>query len=208
MSKKLNGTPMRELPKYKSHKIVHALKILNIDLDLATGAAVITPAEEVYGPFPVDAEYMGKHKPRIGGYYVVYEDGYKSWSPAEAFESGYAKIEGDSYSPLSELKAALQRDEDYAWTWHCNIACIALDCGESHEDANRRAASFMKNAFDVDVTNQDNWKQLEDQWKSDLPKIVREKEKFLEVLESGDPLKDFYDEDDLASAVEYFLNKL
>lgn len=86
--------PMRELPQYKSHKIVHALKIHNLDLDAETGAAVITPAEDGYGPFGVDAEYMGKHKPRIGGYYVVYEDGYKSWSPADAFEKGYTKIDG------------------------------------------------------------------------------------------------------------------
>lgn len=85
--------PMRELPQYKSHKIVHALKIHNIDYD-ETGQAVITPEEDGYGPFPVDAEYMGKHKPRIGGYYVVYEDGYKSWSPADAFEKGYTAING------------------------------------------------------------------------------------------------------------------
>ncbi len=86
------GVPMRELPRYKSHKIVHALKIHNIDIDKETGAAVITPADEGYGPFAVDSEYMAKHKPQSGGYYVVYEDGYKSWSPAEAFESGYTLI--------------------------------------------------------------------------------------------------------------------
>ncbi len=28
-------------------------------------------------------------KTEVGGYYVVYEDGYKSFSPAGAFESGY-----------------------------------------------------------------------------------------------------------------------
>lgn len=94
--------PMRELPQYKSHKIVHALKIHNIDLDSETGAAVITPAEDGYGPFGVDAEYMEKHKPRIGGYYVVYDDGYKSWSPADAFEKGYTKIgqQGESGFPF------------------------------------------------------------------------------------------------------------
>lgn len=204
-----SGLPMRELPRYKSHKIVHALKIHNIDLDLESGAAVITPADDGYGPFPVDAEYMGKHKPRIGGYYVVYEDGYKSWSPAEAFEGGYVKIEGDSYTPLSELKAALQIDQDYAWTWECNLACIGLDCGGSHEDANRRAAQFMKNAFDVDVTTQEHWRKFEAEWTAKpqlaVPKIIREKDTFLSVLESGDPLKDFYDEDDLASALEYLL---
>lgn len=94
--------PMRELPQYKSHKIVHALKIRNIDVDLNSGAAVITPEEDGYGPFGVDAEYMGKHKPRIGGYYVVYEDGYKSWSPADAFEKGYTKIDGrDDVAPCA-----------------------------------------------------------------------------------------------------------
>ena len=36
--------------------------------------------------------YMHKHKPEVGGYYVVYEDGYKSFSPAGAFESGYTLL--------------------------------------------------------------------------------------------------------------------
>ena len=29
---------------------------------------------------------------QVGGYYVVYTGGYKSWSPAEAFEDGYTKV--------------------------------------------------------------------------------------------------------------------
>ena len=53
---------------------------------------MITPAEEGYAPFRVDWEYMHKHKPEVGGYYVVYEDGYKSFSPAKAFEDGYAAV--------------------------------------------------------------------------------------------------------------------
>ena len=47
----------------------------------------------VYAPFKVDHSYIRKHNPQIGGYYVVYEDGYKSFSPAEVFESGYTLIE-------------------------------------------------------------------------------------------------------------------
>ena len=42
--------------------------------------------------FTPDYNYVKKHNPQAGGYYVVYEDGYKSWSPAEAFESGYTKM--------------------------------------------------------------------------------------------------------------------
>lgn len=154
---------MMELPRYKSHKIVHALKIHNIDVDLDSGAAVITPEDAGYGPFGVSAEYMGKHKPRIGGYYVVYDDGYQSWSPCDAFEKGYTKVDGAD-SPVLELSAALQADEDYAWTWLCNLACIGIDAGGSHESANRYAAQFMQNAFGVNVCNQENWKNLLLQW--------------------------------------------
>ena len=28
-----------------------------------------------------------------GGYYVLYENGYESWSPADVFEAGYVKME-------------------------------------------------------------------------------------------------------------------
>ena len=88
----------REMPKYNCHKQVWALKIETImpDSEVAKqhnretdGSAMITPAEEDYAAFKVDAEYMSKHKPVAGGYYVVYKDGYKSFSPAEAFEEGY-----------------------------------------------------------------------------------------------------------------------
>lgn len=83
----------REMPKYRSHKEVHALKILKVqdDLDPNEGRTIV-PADEGYGPFPVDAGYVRKHNPQAGGYYVVYQDGYKSWSPAEAFEGGYTRI--------------------------------------------------------------------------------------------------------------------
>lgn len=50
---------------------------------------IIVPVEQGYAPFFVDEEYVRKHNPVAGGYYVVYEDGYKSWSPADAFEKGY-----------------------------------------------------------------------------------------------------------------------
>ena len=56
---------------------------------------LIHPTEEGYIPFMVDAEYVRKHNPQIGGYYVVYEDGYKSFSPAKAFEEGYSPIQGE-----------------------------------------------------------------------------------------------------------------
>ena len=87
----------REMPKYQSHKQVWAFKIKSILMDgednkNTDGSAIITPEEEGYAPFEVSAEYMQKHKPFVGGYYVVYKDGYKSFSPAEAFEEGNTKL--------------------------------------------------------------------------------------------------------------------
>lgn len=97
----------REMPRYKCHKQVHALKIEAIEFDgdraraegrETDGSATITPVEEGYGLFKVDVEYVRKHllhksiEDIIGGYYVVYGDGYKSWSPAKAFEADYTQI--------------------------------------------------------------------------------------------------------------------
>jgi len=93
--------PQREMPKYQSHKKVWALKIKEIvfDSDLAKesnretdGSAIITPSEEGYAPFKVNSNYVHKHKPQVEGYYVRYEDGYESWSPAQAFEEGYTLV--------------------------------------------------------------------------------------------------------------------
>jgi len=82
------------MPRYKCHKEVWALKIAAIEREPRTnlGAAIITPMDDGYTPFTVDAEYILKHQPSVGGYYVVYEDGYKSFSPGQAFEEGYTRL--------------------------------------------------------------------------------------------------------------------
>ena len=90
-----------EMPRYVCHKEVWALKIKSIvfDFQLAKlenretdGSATITPEDGRYAPFQVNHEYVRKHNPEPGGYYVVYKDGYKSFSPAKAFEEGYTII--------------------------------------------------------------------------------------------------------------------
>lgn len=76
------------MPQYQSHKKVWALKIKTI---LPMAGAFI-PEDSRYDQVTLTPEYIEKHKPKEGGYYVVYEDGYKSFSPAEAFEEGYTLI--------------------------------------------------------------------------------------------------------------------
>lgn len=85
-----------ELPRYKCHKEVRALKIKHVRIVfVGDGIPVevwIHPEDAGYAPFRVSTEYKLKHNPQPGGYYVVYEDGYTSFSPAEAFEEGYTRI--------------------------------------------------------------------------------------------------------------------
>lgn len=93
-----------EMPRYKCHKEVWALKIAEIhkqppsnhdpdcESDGCEGGAMIVPDDAGYAPFYVDGSYLRRHNPTVGGYYVVYEDGYRSFSPQHAFESGYAPI--------------------------------------------------------------------------------------------------------------------
>lgn len=91
-----------EMPRYQCQKKVWALKIKELKAHqnpdssgrsaAASYGATITPAEDGYAPFDVPAEYVMRHKPEAGGYYVVYDDGYKSYSPAKAFEEGYSKL--------------------------------------------------------------------------------------------------------------------
>lgn len=85
-----------EMPRYRCHKEVWALKIAAIHKDhpacVLPGDAMLMPADTTYAPFLVRREYMDKHNPQAGGYYVVYKDGYKSFSPAQAFEEGYTRL--------------------------------------------------------------------------------------------------------------------
>ena len=84
----------KEMPKYKSHKEVWALKIRGIER--GNGDSTILLFNEGFASINVDKEYADKIKPTLDkndlGYYVVYKDGYKSWSPSEAFEEGYSRI--------------------------------------------------------------------------------------------------------------------
>ena len=85
-----------QMPTYKCHKEVWALKIKeavenpNGSVDLFFELGQYAPVN-ILSPdsvrFPKNVEDLG--------YYVVYEDGYQSWSPTKAFESGYTRISRD-----------------------------------------------------------------------------------------------------------------
>lgn len=89
-----NNVTAVQMPKYRSHKDVWALKIKEVKADQHpfVSATLVFEESDIYAPRRVSAEYVEKHKPEAGGYFVVYKDGYESFSPAKAFEEGYTRI--------------------------------------------------------------------------------------------------------------------
>jgi len=88
----------RPLPHYRSHKIVQALKLAAVEVN-GDGSARVVPTDSHFSPFDVKVPW-GRVRFNASledpGYYVLYPDGYESWSPTEAFESGYTRIEEGS----------------------------------------------------------------------------------------------------------------
>lgn len=92
-----NTGAMSPMPKYKCHKEVWALKIESVRpstpaLGSETDGSYNLIVEYPFAPITVSREWVKKHDPISGGYYVKYEDGYTSFSPAKAFEEGYSRI--------------------------------------------------------------------------------------------------------------------
>ena len=85
----------KEIPFYLCHKKVQAFKILNLEIRMEKGRQArhfLVPVKLDLEPVEVTVEWIDKHNPQSGGYYVKYADGYTSYSPAEVFEEGYTKI--------------------------------------------------------------------------------------------------------------------
>jgi hypothetical protein len=118
-------SPFESFPRYRCHKVVRALKIQAHD------EGTLFPADKNFPAFEGGAGYWrGFHAARKTwpenqtsdyGYFVVYDDGYTSYSPTQAFESGYVLEEerlakarnvvaqlGEIYRPPA-LQAELER---------------------------------------------------------------------------------------------------
>ena len=97
--------PSIEMPRYRSHKEVWALKIRDISDPTepgneSDGSRLLHFEEAGYGARRVGLDFVRRHLPMVhlqnhpykGGYFVVYKDGYESFGPAQAFEEGYTRI--------------------------------------------------------------------------------------------------------------------
>ena len=77
------------MPRYVSHKKVWALEIDSVCEGLRVS---LTFRDKGYAPMQVPDEMFLRYRPVPGDFYVVYVDGYKSFSPRKAFLEGYTKV--------------------------------------------------------------------------------------------------------------------
>jgi len=93
-----------ELPKYQSHKIVEAAKIIDVAMCENVAEFVTVTMENPCEPGGVFVATMpqtweARHEPKKGDWFVHYEDGYCSVSPGPAFELGYHSVTVESFAP-------------------------------------------------------------------------------------------------------------
>lgn len=96
----VNPEERQLLPQWQSHKKVWADKITGLAVRgfgeqecpddtferwILAGGAIVKVSQELRRRPPQGTD-------PVGGYYVLYEDGFESWSPAEAFEKGYDRL--------------------------------------------------------------------------------------------------------------------
>jgi hypothetical protein len=106
----------REMPQFRCHKVVHALPIAAIAKADEDGreAVTIVPQDPEFAAFEAPDGWRDRCRATIedAGVYVVYEDGYASWSPTKAFEEGYTPIEAGEATGEAERAPALRADHE------------------------------------------------------------------------------------------------
>jgi hypothetical protein len=92
-----------KLPKWQSHKILEGDKIVAIkDVGVANRTGPNDSGQRWVLACGVEIEVsldllsrlpIGKaYKDALGGYYAKYQDGFESWSPAQAWEEGNTRL--------------------------------------------------------------------------------------------------------------------
>ena len=94
MQQQENQLPQSPMPAFISHKRVWALKIAKVHTD-EDGQGIALAFEGNHFAMRAFTSSQLEHKPvpEVGMYFVQYEGGYFSFSPADAFEKGYSPAE-------------------------------------------------------------------------------------------------------------------
>lgn len=80
------------LPRFSCHKVVRAARVTGIRRDEADGHTTTLEFGDMGLEWPVTHDFVKRHDPHVGGFFVVYDDGHQSFSPARAFLAGYEAL--------------------------------------------------------------------------------------------------------------------
>lgn len=81
---------MNDWPEYESHKIVRAARIISIAIG-SDGKRTLLVQPEGDGKLTSFEPNLTNMPANVGDWAMLYPDGYKSVSPAKAFEEGYTR---------------------------------------------------------------------------------------------------------------------
>lgn len=104
-----------ELPQFRCHKVVRAAKIVAIAF---LGEGLYRLALDGGVHVDVFRTWIANRAPAVGGYFVQYEDGYSSFSPAKAFEGGYTRL---PYDEATDSASAAGQWKAYARVLETNL---------------------------------------------------------------------------------------
>lgn len=95
MGEAFGGGKLAKLPLYRCHKVVRAAEIAEWgpSEDGEIRVAVLDGEEARFVTVP--RAVFARHAPQAGDFLVVYEDGYVSVSPRQAFLDGYSSAAGE-----------------------------------------------------------------------------------------------------------------
>ena len=100
-----NTTQPVQLPRWRCHKVVKAALILGMSpLWTADDGRKLFTLSTDSGSVEVPQSYVDKHRPKVGGMFVEYPDGYQSFSPRDAFFEGYAPV---GESPFDRMRSVI-----------------------------------------------------------------------------------------------------
>ena len=95
-----------QLAAWRCHKIVRAAKIVGVEPGRDAVLLTLSP-EHVISDTPTTLTVPPNWPPflnspqLVGGFYVLYADGYESWSPAAAFKDGYTLLPQPPAEPVN-----------------------------------------------------------------------------------------------------------
>ncbi len=132
-----HATVSKELPKYKLHEIIGALKIKKIEWLIIPYdyqirppdqfneiAGIIHWEEEGYDPIEVTLGWVLKYQPQVGGYYIIREDAKTLYDEADNFKTLYLRLseQDEVAQAYKTLTNAIKIDPEFRRSYHANIA--------------------------------------------------------------------------------------